>query len=98
MNLAQLLVRAARVFPAAPAVFHGERLVYDYRGLAERAARMAASLRDRVGLRPGDRVALFMANCPEYLEVLYGAWSAGLVAVPVNAKLHAKEVEYILAD
>src|SRR6266545_772595 len=98
MNLAQLLVRAAKVFPAAPALFHGERLICDYRGLAERAARIAASLRDRVGLRPGDRIAVVMANCPEYLEVLYGAWSAGLVAVPINAKLHAKEVEYILAD
>jgi long-chain acyl-CoA synthetase len=98
MNLAQLLVRAARVFPTAPAVFHGERLVCDYRGLADRAARLAASLRERVGLRPGDRVALFMGNCPEYLEVLYGAWSAGLVAVPINAKLHPKEVEHILGD
>lgn len=98
MNLAQLLVRAARVFPTAPALYHGERLVCDYRGLAERAARMAASLREQVGLRPGDRIVLFMVNCPEYLEVLYGAWFAGLVAVPINAKLHAKEVEYILAD
>ena len=98
MNLAQLLVRAARVFPDAPALFHGERLVSDYGDLADRAARIAGSLRERIGLHTGDRIALAMANCPEYLEVLYGAWYAGLVAVPINAKLHVKEVEYILAD
>jgi len=98
VNLAQLLVRGARVFPASPALFHGERLVCDYRGLADHAARMATSLRESVRLRSGDRVALLMTNCPEYLEVLYGAWYAGLVAVPINAKLHAKEIEYILGD
>jgi long-chain acyl-CoA synthetase len=98
MNLAQILVRAARVFPDAPAVFRGERLVCDYRRLADRVARIGASFRERIGLGPGDRLALFMANSPEYLEVLYGAWFAGLVAVPINAKLHPKEVEYILGD
>ena len=36
-----------------------------------------------LGLAPGERVAAFMTNCPEYLEVLYGIWWAGLVAVPV---------------
>jgi long-chain acyl-CoA synthetase len=45
---------------------------------------------------PGDRVALVMSNCPEYVETLFACWHAGLVAVPVNAKLHPKEVEYIL--
>ena len=98
MNLAQLLLRAARVHPTAPAVFHGERLVCDYRGLAERAARIAAALREGAGLQRGERIALFMANCPEYLEVLYGAWFAGLAVVPINAKLHPREVEHILTD
>ena len=98
MNLAQLLVRAARVFPAAPAVYHGDRLVCDYRGLAERAACVAGALRVRLGLQSGERVAVVMENCPEYLEVLYGAWFAGLAAVPINARLHPKEVEFILQD
>jgi acyl-CoA synthetase (AMP-forming)/AMP-acid ligase II len=47
------------------------------------------------GLQAGDRVALFMANCPQYLELLYGIWHAGLVAVPINHKLHAREVAFI---
>jgi long-chain acyl-CoA synthetase len=98
MNLAQLLVRSARVFPTAPALFRGPHLLYDYRALAHRAARMAGWLRDGAGLQAGDRVALFMGNCPEYLEVLWGAWFAGMVVVPINAKLHAKEAEFIIRD
>ncbi len=69
-----------------------------YRSLAERAARLAGHLRGTLGLAPGERVALFMANHPAYLELLYGAWWAGLAVVPINAKLHAREAAFILAD
>ena len=98
MNMAQLLARSAIVFPARPAVCVGEHCLFDYRTLAGRAACIAGYLRDTLGLAPGDRVAVFMTNCPEYLEVLYAIWWAGLVAVPVNAKLHPREMAYILAN
>jgi len=97
MNLAQLLVRAAHVHPDRPAVLRGERLVWRYRELADRVARLAGQLR-ALGLAPGDRVALVMRNEVAYLESLYAVWWAGLAAVPINAKLHADEVGYILAD
>ena len=45
---------------------------------------------------PGDRVAIVMRNRPEYLEALFAIWHAGLVAVPVNARLHRDEIAYIL--
>lgn len=98
MNLAQLLVRAARVHPERPAVLLGDAPVLDYRALADRAARLAGHLRAGLGLAEGDRVAIFMTNHVAYLEVLYAAWWAGLVVVPINAKLHAREVKYILGD
>ncbi|MBL6749849.1 MAG: long-chain fatty acid--CoA ligase [Nevskia sp.] len=98
MNLAHLLERSARIYPDNPAVFLGERLICDYRGLGERAARIAGFLTGRLGLRPGDRVGLFMTNVAEYLELLYGTFHAGMVAVPINAKLHPREVEYILEN
>ena len=98
MNLTQLLVRTARVFPARPALFHGDRLLCDYRELASRAARVGGFLQRHLGLAPGERVCIWMSNIPEYLEVLYGAWFAGLVVVPVNAKLHPREVDFILRD
>ncbi len=97
MNLVTWLERAARTTPLAIAVFKGCDPWATYSELAERAARLAAGLR-RHRLAPGDRVAIAMANAPEYLEALYGVWWAGLVAVPVNAKLHPREVEFIVAD
>jgi len=60
-------------------------------------ANLAASLR-RQGLVPGDRVALVSRNHPHYVEALFACWWAGLVAVPVNAKLHPKELAFVLDD
>jgi long-chain acyl-CoA synthetase len=98
MNLAQLLVRTARTFPERPALFLGDELICDYAGLAARAASIAGFLRNRLGLQPGDRIAIFMSNIPDYLPILYGALYGGLAVVPINAKLHPKEVEFILRD
>ena len=53
---------------------------------------LAGACAARAGSRPGERVAIVMRNAPEYLEALYATWWAGLVAVPVNAKLHPREV------
>jgi long-chain acyl-CoA synthetase len=95
MNLANSLRRVALADPRRPAVFHGPTLLCDYAVFADRAARLASSLRAS-GLQPGDRVAIFMRNHPAYLEVLYGAWWAGLAVVPMNAKLHLREAQWIL--
>ena len=59
---------------------------------------MAGALRSRHGLAPGARVALAMENCPEFLPALYAVWRAGLSAVPINSKLHAREMAWIMAD
>ena len=67
-----------------------------YGEVAERAARLAASLRNRLLLQPGERVAIVAKNCPDYLELMFGIWHAGAVVVPANAKLHGREVGYIL--
>jgi long-chain acyl-CoA synthetase len=98
MNLADALARAARTYPENPAVYLGSELLYDYRTLADRTARLAGGLRSQLELQPGDRVAILMHNRPEYLETFYAIWWAGLVAVPINAKLHPKEVAYILRN
>lgn len=98
MNLARWLVRAALVHPDRPAVLLGYAVVLDYRTLADRAARLAGHLRGTLGLQPGERVALCMHNHVGYLELLYAAWWAGLVVVPVNAKLHPGEVAFIVGD
>jgi acyl-CoA synthetase (AMP-forming)/AMP-acid ligase II len=98
MNLAQLLAAAARRLPQAPAIALGARPVASYAQLAARVASLAAGLRSRLGLAPGDRVAIVMKNCPQYYEAMFACWHAGLAAVPVNAKLHPREVAYIIGN
>ena len=96
MNIANWLAASARQHPMAAALLTGERVDADYGTFARRAAAIAHDLHERHGLRAGDRVALFMSNRTEYLECLYGIWWVGAVAVPINAKLHGKEVAWIL--
>ncbi|MDP3521096.1 MAG: AMP-binding protein [Hydrogenophaga sp.] len=95
MQLAHLLLRHARLNPDATAVFYGSAHWASHAEWAARSAGLAQRLRD-AGLAPGDRVLLFMRNHPRYLEVLWAAWWAGLVVVPVNAKLHPREAEWIV--
>jgi len=96
MNLFTLLEHAAQRFPAHGAVFHGERLVQRYADLRHRALALAAGLRG-LGLS-GERVAIASENCPQYVELLFGIWAAEAVAVPVNAKLHPREMAQIVED
>ncbi len=98
MNPAEWLVRSAHLYPDAPALLRGENVVADYAIFAARSASIAGALRDQYGVKAGDRVAIFMKNRTEYLEVLYGVWFAGAVVVPINAKLHAKEAAWIVED
>ena len=95
MNLAHLLTRQARLQPHATAIFHGTSPWASWHDWAARSAGLARRLR-AAGLEPGDRVVLFLRNHPRYLELLWGAGWAGLVVVPVNAKLHPAEVAWIV--
>lgn len=97
MNLALWLDRVAATGGERPALMLGETVLADYAGFRARAAGLGAALSAR-GLAPGDRVAIVMQNAPDYLVALYGIWYAGAAAVPVNAKLHPREVAFILSD
>ena len=98
MNIASLLIKSARYWGNRPALALGGNIIASYAEKAERVSRLARSLSDGLDLLPGDRVALAMKNCPQYSEVLFAVWHAGLVAVPMNAKLHPKEFAYILEN
>lgn len=98
MNLAEWLVRTARRLPNAPALFNGSAVVSDYAKFSRRAASIASALQARLGIGPGDRVAIVMSNCVEYLELLYASWFAGAAVVPINFKLHSKEAAWIIEN
>jgi long-chain acyl-CoA synthetase len=96
MNLAALLFDVARRQPEAPAISDGVH-AWNYREFARRISCLAGGLAAH-RLEPGDRVMLCMENCAEFLELLFACWAAGLCAVPVNARLHVREVEHIASD
>ncbi len=96
MNPAVWVERHGRLRRADPAIADGERVHASWATFAARTAAAAAGLRDSFRLSPGDRVAIVMRNRPEYIEALFATWHAGLVAVPVNARLHRDEIAYIL--
>ncbi|SLN76646.1 class I adenylate-forming enzyme family protein [Oceanibacterium hippocampi] len=98
MNLAALLQRAGRADFNRPALVLGTDVTATYGALARDAAVLGRALRETLGLGAGDRVAIVMRNVPDYVTVLFGAWWGGLSVVPANAKLHPKEIDYILRD
>ncbi|HYC13220.1 MAG TPA: AMP-binding protein, partial [Stellaceae bacterium] len=96
MNIASWIERNGRAFPGLPGISVGTRVHSTHRDWAARVRSLAGALRGIPGLDPGERVALTMTNSPEYLEAMFAIWHAGLVAVPINAKLHREEFRYIL--
>jgi len=96
VNLAALLFDVARRQPDTPAL-SDEIHRWSYRQFVDRIARLAGGLCGR-NLQRGDRVMLCMENCAEFLEMIFACWTAGLCAVPVNARLHRREVEHIAND
>ncbi len=90
-----LEVAAAR-FPAKPAyLFFGEAL--SFRELKRQAEAIAGWLQS-VGVGPGDRVGIFMQNCPQYAAAFYGVLRANAVVVPINPMNRADEFEHFIVD
>ena len=76
--------------------YEGETQTYGE--LNESSSQLAAGLIARLGLQPGDRVAILDKNCAAYLELFFALDKAGLVAAPLNWRLTAQEVKRIIDD
>ena len=98
MNIALWLERTAHRRPHAPALLRGGETLRDYGGFAADAGALAAGLRTRHGIAPGDRVGLYMPNSGAYLVAMQAAWRAGAAVLPIDAKLHPREAKWILDD
>jgi malonyl-CoA/methylmalonyl-CoA synthetase len=95
-SVAEAFALNARLAPEKPCLrFEGEDLSYG--GLLDRAEAFAAALRTW-GLEPGDRVALFLGNHPDFLVAYLGAHLAGGVTVPVNGSYRRTELRHIFED
>ncbi|WP_297847498.1 long-chain fatty acid--CoA ligase [Mycobacterium sp.] len=96
MNLFAALDHAATRFPDRGAVYRGDRRVCTWAGLRDRALRLAASIRQQHAA--GARVAIATHNRPEIIELMFAIWAAECVVVPINYKLHPREMAQILDD
>ncbi len=97
MNLASAFSARVEAHPTKTALFWGER-EYTYKDLWERSVWVSSHLRSELGVRPGDRIALWLKNCPEFVPALFGILHAGAVVVPINNFLKPDEVSFILED
>ena len=94
MNLAQMMNLNARKYPEKTSLrYNGNSLTY---GALREASERAAGLLQGWGIKKGDKVAIMSQNTPDFVIAFFGIIKAGGVAVPVNHKLMAPEVEYIL--
>ncbi|GAA4830768.1 fatty-acid--CoA ligase FadD5 [Saccharopolyspora rosea] len=96
MTMSDQLARHARTAPDDVALRFGAAR-RTYRELDDRATRLANALRLR-GIGPGDRIAVLGHNGIEVIECYYAAARLGAICVPVNFRLVADEIAYVLAD
>ena len=97
MNLAKAFLDSAAKCAGKPAIFWGEESI-TYDDILAQSNWLARELVQNLGVAPGDRVAIWLKNCPEFVSVLFGALQAGAVVVPINNFLKPDEVSYILKD
>ncbi len=90
-TLVDYLSETAGARPEHPAIlFKGRRVTY---GEVDRLSdQFAAALAD-LGVQRGDRIALMLPNCPQFLIAQFGAWKAGAVVAPLNPIYTASEIE-----
>ena len=96
MNLANILDLQAVKRPEKAGVVFGET-EYPYAHLNREANRMANAL-IALGVQKGDRVAMWLPNCPEFITTFFGIIKIGAVVVPLNILFKAREVEYLLSN
>jgi acyl-CoA synthetase (AMP-forming)/AMP-acid ligase II len=96
LNLFTVLDQAAARFPDRGALYHGERRLCTWLELRERALRIATTIRARH--TSGARIAIASENRPEIVELMFAIWAAECVLVPINYKLHPREMVQILDD
>jgi len=87
---------AREQFPNKLAVVCGNNR-FTYKQFADRSARLAGALMD-AGAQPGDRIVFLSANCHRLLEAYYGVLEAGCVLLPLNIRLAAQELGFVIND
>ncbi|QQS14489.1 MAG: acyl--CoA ligase [Rhodospirillales bacterium] len=90
------LADAVAAYAARPYVLTDDTAM-TYAEVSARAERLARGLR-AMGVRPGDRVAMVMANHPEFVPIAYAVWRLGAALIPVNFLFKAEELAYVVGQ
>ncbi len=95
----RLLESSARYFPNSTAlIYEPENLIVNYRELLGLCERFASGLQNKLGVKKGDKIAVYARNYPEFVIALFGIAMTGAVYVACNPLLTSEEVEYQLKD
>jgi long-chain acyl-CoA synthetase len=97
MNLASAFAASVEKRPDKIAMYYGDAEL-SFRTMSDQSIAVAKQLAGKFGVKPGDRVALWLKNRPEFVPALFGILNAGAVVVPINNFLKADEVSYILEN
>src|SRR4051812_41316367 len=97
MTLDQAFLDMASKHPQKTALFWGDE-EFSYSELHWQSLWVGQHLGDPLNVAKGDRVALWLKNCPQFVPALFGIWNSGAIAVPLNNFLKPAEVSYILGD
>jgi long-chain acyl-CoA synthetase len=97
VNLATAFAASAEKRPGKIALYWGDSEI-TYATLFAQSRAVTAELTGKFGVKPGDRVALWLKNRPEFIPAVFGILGAGAVLVPINNFLKPDEVNYILHD
>ena len=96
INMGEILTRRAHLTPEREALVC-EDVRWTFSELNGRANRLANAMR-KLGVEPGDRVAMLALNEPEYFEMLFGLGKIGAILVPINYRLAGPEMQFIISD
>ena len=94
VNIAFWVQRWSELRPSKPAIIFQDQEI-TYLQLHHRCQRTAAWLQ-AIGIEKGDRVAVMVYNCPEFIELYLGCARLGAIFVPINFRLSPPEVDYLL--
>ncbi len=96
MNIAWWVQRWAELTPDKPAVLFQDEVI-TYKDLSRRSDRTACWLQS-VGIEKGDRVAVMLYNCPEFLDLFLACSRLGAIFVPINFRIRARELDYFIKN
>jgi len=103
VNVATLLDLAAKQypdrvavhFPGLPGAVPSRQITY--KELSDWTSRFAGGLHS-IGIKPGDRIAVYMPNLPHFIIAIWGAFKAGAIATPMNPTLKKREIVHQITD